>query len=121
MTALDRDELDLEGVPDQHLVEQRRPAGMIVRVDEAGDDGHPLRVERPGPLARERAHVGARAEGGEPRAGNRERLDARQRSVDRVDLRVEDDEVGIDGGEGRERPREEAGGARRGDPHEFPA
>ena len=44
--ARDRDELDLERIADEHFVEQRGAAGVIVAVGEAGHDRHLLRVER---------------------------------------------------------------------------
>ena len=44
--AVDGDELDLEGIADEHLVEQHVAAGVIVAVDEAGHDRHLLCVER---------------------------------------------------------------------------
>ena len=117
----DRDELDFERIADQHLVEQRRAPGVVVRVDEAGDDGHPPGVERLRALADQRPHVGAAADRGEPGAGDGERLGARARAVYRVDLRVVDDQVGVESGECLERPREHAGGPGRGKPHEFTA
>ncbi len=42
--ALNGDELDLVGVTDEDVVEQTLAATMVVRVDEAGDYGHLLRV-----------------------------------------------------------------------------
>src|SRR5947207_15370098 len=39
-------EFDLEGIADEKLVEQRRPTRMVVAVDEARHDRHPLCIER---------------------------------------------------------------------------
>ena len=91
---------------------------MIVAVDEAGTMVIPLASNGLRPLAGERPHVGAAADGDESRAGNRERFGARQRAIDRIDLRVVDDEVGVDGRERRQGSGEDASGA---STHEFPA
>ena len=66
-----------KGLPDQHFVQERRAACVIVGVDETGDDGHSLGVEGLRPLADQRPHVGAAADRGESRAGDRERFRAR--------------------------------------------
>jgi hypothetical protein len=44
--AGDRHELDLERIADEHLVEQRRAAGVVVTVDESGHHCHPFGVDR---------------------------------------------------------------------------
>ena len=91
---------------------------MIVGIDETGDDGHSLGVEGLRPLADERPHVGAAADRGESRAGNRERFRARLPAIDCIDLRVVDDQVRVDGCERSEGSGEDAGS---GETHEFPA
>src|SRR6516225_574211 len=51
--AGDCDKLDLIGIPDDDLVEQGVAAGMVVAIDESGDDRHLLGVEGPGTFADE--------------------------------------------------------------------
>ena len=66
--AGDRDEFDLERIADEHLVEQRRAARVIVAVDEAGHDRHLLRVERLRAFADEPSDVRGAPDGDEPSA-----------------------------------------------------
>ena len=89
-------------------------AHVAVRVDESRRHGHLLGVDDPRARRREVADVGGRSDGDEAAVLDRERLGARQRRVDGVDARVDDDEVGFDAGPGPgrrwllRRPRVEA-------------
>ncbi|PYP60790.1 MAG: hypothetical protein DMD26_19000 [Gemmatimonadetes bacterium] len=93
--AGDTDELHLEGITHQHLVQQRRSAGVVVGVDEARHDRHPLRVESLRSSADETLDVGGLSNGDESSPLHRKRLRARQRGMHRVDPGVEDDEIGV--------------------------
>ena len=93
--AGDGHELDHVGIAHQHLVEQHIAGRVIVAVDEPGHDGHLLRIERLGSLAGERLDLGAAAHGGEPSALDRERLRLRRARIHRVDLGVEDHQIGV--------------------------
>ncbi len=91
--AVDGDELDLEGVPDQHVVEKGLARGVVVAVGEARRDGHALGVEDLGPFAGQRANVSGRADGDETAVPDREGLGARRLRVDCKDVGVQDHEV----------------------------
>ena len=93
--AGDGDKLDFEGIADDDVVEQSVAARMIVTIDEPGHDGHLLGVERLGPLADERLNVLIAPYGDEPANLDRECLRLRRAGIDRVDLGVEDDEIGV--------------------------
>ena len=95
--ASDADELDLERISDQHLVEQGLAAGVIVTVDESGDDGHPLRIEHLRVLPRRVAYVAAAADGSKAAGLDRESLGAGRARIHRVNLGVDDHHVGIGG------------------------
>ena len=89
--AADADEFDLEGIADEHLVQQHFPAGMVMAVDEAGDHRHAFGIERLGALAGEALDVAGRADGREPPAEDGKRLRPWRSCVHRVDLGVDDD------------------------------
>ena len=82
-----------DSVPAQ--AQQHLAAGVIVRVDEAGHHGHGLGVERLRVPAGQALDVAARPDGREAAAGRGERLGTRHPRVHRVDLGVDDDEIGI--------------------------
>ena len=99
--APDRHELDFVRVADDHFVEQHVAGRMVVAVDEAGHDGHLLRVDRLRVLADQPLDVAGLADRDESARRHSERLCCRHRVVDGVDLRVEDDEIGVLGLGGR--------------------
>ncbi len=63
-------------------------------IDEAGDDGHLFGVEGLGPLAGQILDLRAAADGGEPGGLHCERLRLGHAGIHRVDLGVEDDQIG---------------------------
>ena len=93
--AGDGHELDFVRVSDEDLVEQYRAGCMIVGVNEPRHDRHLLGVECLGPLADERLDVFGAPHGDEPAGLDRECLRPRRERIDRVDLGVENDEIGI--------------------------
>ena len=93
--AGDGHELDHVRIADEDLVEQYVAGRVIVAVDEPGHDRHLLGVERLGPLADERLDVCVAPHRDEPAGLDRERLRLRRAGIDRVDLGVEDDEIGV--------------------------
>ena len=93
--AVDGHKLDHVGIADQDLVKQYVAGRMIVAVDEPGHDGHLFGVEGLGPLADQGLDVRGATHGGEPAGLDCERLRLRRAGIDRVDLGVEDDEIGI--------------------------
>ena len=93
--AVDGDELDFEGIADQDFVQQRGAPGVVVRVDEAGDDGaRPCASQVGVPVTDQVADVGIGSDGEKAAVLDRERLGAGLAGVDGDDPGVEDDEFG---------------------------
>ena len=84
--AADGDELDVERVADQDLVEQHVAAGVVVTVDEAGDDRHTVGVEGLRALSGESLDGAAAADGNETSVRDGECLGARRLRIHGVDL-----------------------------------
>jgi hypothetical protein len=105
-----------------------RPAGVIVRVREAGHDGHLLRVDELRPFGGAASDGRGRSDSDEPAIGDCHRFGSRHRRVHRVDARVEHDELGLRlrGLPGQRAhisepgPRDERRGASRAKGHELP-
>ena len=126
--AGDGDELDLVRVADEDIVEQDRAGRVIVRIDESGHDRHLLGVEALGLLADERLDVLGASHGDEPAGLDGESFRSRRNRIDRVDLGVENDEVGLlrkinRGGCHAQGPlrANDAGKTSSGEAHEFSA
>ena len=132
--AEDAHELHFEGIADQHVVEQRFAAGVVVAVDEAGHDGESLGIEGLRAWAGQVPDVAGAAHGSEAAAGDGERLGAGGARVHGVDRGIDHDQVrslspaggrlreGLRGGRGAdERGAHEAGHAGAGDVHEVAA
>ena len=128
--AGDGDELDLVGIADQNLVEQDRARRMVVGVDEPRHHRHLPGIEGLGALADERLDVVGAPHRDEPAGLDGEGLHPRRQRIDRVDLGVEDDEIGLQRGtklgrDGAARPRragtQETGDAGPGQAHEVSA
>ena len=92
--AVDGDELDLEGIADEHVVEQHRAGRVIVAVDEPGTTIICL-ASKVCVFAGQPLDVGGAADGEEAAGLHRERLGPRHPCIDGVDLGVEDDEIGL--------------------------
>ncbi len=90
----DRHKFDHIGIADQDVVEQYVAGSMIVTIDETGHDCHLLGVEGLRPFADERLHVFGAPDRGEPAGFDRERLCLGRAGIDRVNLGVEDDQIG---------------------------
>jgi hypothetical protein len=101
--AGDGDELDLERIADEHFVEEHVTAGLVMTIGEARHDRHLLRVDRPRIFAGQAFDLVVRPHGNEPAVLHRERDGLRHARIDRVHVRVHDDEIGIAGlrGSGR--------------------
>ena len=92
----DRDELDFERVADEHLVEQRVARRVVVAVGEARARWSSASRRTSAVLLPASALISAvLPTADEPARLHRERFRRRHRGVDGVDLRVEDDEVGV--------------------------
>ena len=121
-------ELDLVGIADDDLVEQNRTGRVIVGIDESGHDCHLLGIKDLRSRADERPDILGTAHGDEPAGPDGESLRPRHKGIDRVDLGVEHDEIGIlrradlrDCGAGRPPRTNETGDASAGQAHEFSA
>ena len=92
--TVDRDELDLEWITNQHAVQEGFALGVVVTIDETRNDGHLLRVKNRRITAGEISDVGIAADRLESASLNGKRLRAWQLGIDRVDIRIDDDDVG---------------------------
>jgi hypothetical protein len=128
--AGDRDELDLERIADEHFVKEHFTAGVVMAIREAGHHRHTLRVDRARALAGEAFDLVVGAHGNESVVLHRECDGLRHARIDRVHVRVHDDEIGSAGLRGSDsanrsaEPRRSERGSRDGarrQPHELPA
>ena len=101
--ARDAHEFHFERITNQHFVEQRCAARMIVCVDKSRQHGHALCVDDLRAFSSKRSHFGRTSDGHEAARVYRKRLGARKCGIDGVDARINDDEVGINGCGGRGR------------------
>ena len=90
--AVDGDELDFEGIADEDFVEQSGAAGVVVGVDEAGDDGCAFCIPGGRTFSEDVADVGTGADGKKAAVFDREGLCAGLAGVDGDDPGVEDDQ-----------------------------
>jgi hypothetical protein len=91
--AVDRHELDVERVADDHLIEQRLADRMVVTIDEARHDRHALRVEHLSVLAGECSDLCVAADRNELAAAYCEGLGAGQSGIHGIDVRVANDQI----------------------------
>ena len=75
--AVDGYELDFEGIPHEHFVEQHGAKGVVVRVDEAGNNSCSLSIHSSHARADQVPNVGIRADGEKSPVLDRESLCAR--------------------------------------------
>jgi hypothetical protein len=112
----DGNELDFIRIADDHLVQQRRAGRVIVAVGKSRHNRHAPGVVGLGVLPRERLDLCGTADREESAGFHRERLGARRRAVDGVNLGVGDDQIGVlrIGVESRRQYRWAFGDVRRG-------
>ncbi len=91
--AVDRHELDVERIADDHLVEQRLADRMVVTIDEARHDRHALRVEHLSVLAGECTDLCVAADRNEMAAADCEGFGPGESSIDGMDIRVANDQI----------------------------